>query len=199
MNANYTIKVPEWLDRICTWPVMWYRSRKYGYSYRRIYLGEGEWTIVDPKDYYRLGHFKWCIDGKNNKFYAVRNVKNGDKKVRTVRLHREIMEAPEGVLVDHRNRETLDNRRANLRFATQSQNMQNRRKRKNTTSQYIGVCLDKQRGQWEVRINHRGKKIWIGRFRTEIEAARVHDAAAKKYHGEFARLNFPEESSNILR
>jgi len=178
---------------------MVYRKWKYGEAFRRIYLGEGEWTIVDQEDYYRFGNFKWVLNGQETRFYAVRNAKNGDGKVKTVRLHREIMQAPEGVLVDHKNRRTSDNRRANLRFATQSQNMQNRRKRKNTTSQYIGVCLDKQRGQWEVRIIHRGKRIWIGRFHTEIEAARAHDAAAKKYHGEFARLNFPEESSAILR
>jgi hypothetical protein len=192
MSAQLTITIPVWLDFLFACPLLAYRLLRYGYTFRRIYLGEGEWTIVDPADYYRFGNFKWGIDGQKTRFYAVRNVKNGDKKVKKVRLHREIMQAPVGVLVDHRNRETLDNRRANLRFATQSQNMQNRRKRKNTTSRYIGVCLDKQRGQWEVRIIHRGKRIWIGRFHTEIEAARVHDEAAKKYHGEFARLNFPE-------
>ena len=193
-GVNLTFKIPVWLDKICTWPVMWYRKHKYGYDFRRIYLGDGEWTIVDKEDYYRFGNFKWTLNVQETRFYAVRNARNGNEKVKTVRLHREIMQAPEGVLVDHKNRRTLDNRRANLRFATQSQNMQNRRKRKNTTSQYVGVCLDKQRGQWEVRIIRRGKRIWIGRFHNEIEAAKAHDAAAKKYHGEFARLNFPEEA-----
>ena len=190
MSAQITITIPVWLDFIFTCPILAYRLVRYGYTYRRIYVGEGEWTVVDPGDYYRFGNFKWGIDGQETRFYAVRNVKNGDKKAKTVRLHREIMDAPEGVIVDHRNRETLDNRKANLRFATQSQNMQNRRKRKNTTSQYVGVCFDKQRGQWEVRIVHRGKRVWIGRFHTEIEAARAHDAAARKHQGEFARLNF---------
>jgi hypothetical protein len=197
--ARVEIRIPDWLDKIFAWPLMWYRRRKYGYDFRRIYLGEGEWTIVDRQDYYRFANFKWVLNGEETRFYAVRYAKNGDGKVKTVRLHREIMQAPEGVLVDHSNRRTLDNRRVNLRFATQSQNMQNRRKRKNTTSQYVGVCLDKQRGQWEVRIIYRGKRIWIGRFNTEIEAARAHDAAAKKYHGEFARLNFPEETASLVK
>ena len=194
MKTNLTIGIPVWLDKICAWPVTAYRKWKYGYPYRRIYLGEGEWTILDQQDYYCYAGFKWVLNGQETRFYAVRNAKNEDGKVRTVRLHREITQAPDGVLVDHKNRRTLDNRRANLRFATQSQNMQNRRKRKNTTSKYVGVCLDKQRGQWEVRLVHQGKRIWIGRFHSEIEAAKAHDAAAKKYQGEFARLNFPGEA-----
>ena len=72
MSANYTIKVPDWLDKIATWPVMWYRRRKYGWPFRRIDLGDGEFTIVDPEVYYRLGHHKWYLKGSEaRKFYAV--------------------------------------------------------------------------------------------------------------------------------
>jgi hypothetical protein len=189
--AVIQVKVPDWLDRICVWPAMVYRRHKYGYDFRRIYLGEGEWAIVDAVDYYRFGSFKWFLFGNKSNFYAVRNIKAGPWKTKTVYLHREIMDAPVGLLVDHRNGNGLDNHRANLRLATLSQNMQNKRKRTNTSSQFIGVHCDKRCGRWVAQIIHQGKKIPLGRFDNEIDAAHAYDEAAQKYRGEFARLNFP--------
>ena len=174
---------------------MLYRKQKYGYSYRRIYLGEDEWTILDAEDYYRLNSFKWFLTGRLHKFYAARTIKI-DGKTRIARMHRDIMNPPDNLVVDHRNSDGLDNRRQNLRLATKSQNGCNSRKRKNTSSVYIGVHLRKKQGRWEAEITHNRKKIWLGSFDNEIAAAKAYDAAAKKYHGEFARLNFPEENNN---
>jgi hypothetical protein len=102
------------------------------------------------------------------------------------------MNAPKGILVDHQNSNPLDNRRSNLRLATHLQNSHNRKKTKiKTTSKYLGVSFDKYRKKWHVRILHMGKRINLGRFADEDEAGRAYDAAAKKYFGEFARLNFP--------
>jgi hypothetical protein len=188
------IKVPDWVDRICAWPVMWYRRRKYGYDFRRIDLGDGEWTIVDADVYYRLGRFKWSAAGDDGKMYAARILRKTEcGRIKTIYLHREIMNFPKRLLVDHKNCNSLDNRRDNLRLATCSQNMYNRSKTKSkTTSKYVGVTYGKDRHKWEVAIYCQKRKIWLGRFDSEIDAAKAYDEAARKYHGEFARLNLPD-------
>jgi hypothetical protein len=194
---NINVKVPVWLDKIFAFPILFYRMRKFGYPYRRIYLDEGLWTIVDPQDYYRYGCFKWCLDATHKgKFYAVRGARVGFEETKKVRLSREIMQAPKGILVDHHNGDSLDNRRDNLRLATRCQNNQNKkmmRNKKSTSSQFIGVYRDNNRGSWAYQLRANGKVVATGRFPTEIEAARARDLAAIKFHGEFAKLNFPKE------
>ena len=122
--TTITIKIPKWLDFIFALPLLAFRQWKYGYSFRKIFIGEGRFAIVEPRDYYRLNNFHWYASGEDDSIYALRTVISPDKKTKTVRMHREIMNAPDGLLVDHINRNPLDNRRANLRLATYSQNMQ---------------------------------------------------------------------------
>jgi len=190
MKVKLTIEVPNWLDKICAWPVIVYRRRRYGYSFRRIRLTEGKFTIVEPQDFYKFNNFDWCAKGSRGRVYAVRFDNNSDRG-KTISLHREIMKAPAGLLVDHRNDDTLDNRRGNLRLATYSQNGCNSRIDKSkASSQFRGVRFRKRAGRWVATIRYLGKKVWLGSFKNEIEAAKAYDEAAKKYHGEFARLNF---------
>ncbi len=191
MFTKLTISIPVWLDRIFVWPVMVYRRQRYGYTFRRIYLGQNKFTIVDQADFYSLNNFQWCLQQKDQNTYVVRFILNPGKRVTIVSMHREIMNPPKNLFVDHRNNDGLDNRRQNLRLATPSQNMCNRRKRTSkTSSRFIGVCFDKGTGRWCAHIKAEGKTKWLGRFSSEIDAAKARDNAARQYHGEFARLNF---------
>jgi hypothetical protein len=187
------IKIPVLLDLCLVWPVLLLRRLTFGHPYRKIPLGEGRFAIVDPLIFYSLNKFHWTGNGKGDCIYAVRHAvfPHG---TRILRMHREIMKAAPGVLVDHKNLNALDNRLANLRLATREQNMHNRRKtRRNASSRLVGVFLEKDRNVFRVNLTYEGKKIYIGRFHSEIDAARAHDRAALKYYGEFARLNFPRE------
>ena len=192
------IRVPVWVDRVIAWPVVRYRKWKYGDGFRRIYLNDGVWTIVSPEDYYRVRQYNWGISGNDREFYAVRNIKVGPGKTKMVSLHREIMKVPKGMQVDHRNHNTLDNRRSNLRPARRCDNIHNRRKRRTKTiSPYMGVHIDRETERYVARIGNEGKRIWLGSYATEEAAARAYDEAARKFHGEFARLNFPEDKLKI--
>ena len=193
MAATITITIPFWLDLIFVWPILLYRRWKYGYTYRRINLGEGLWAIVDWNVYYRICIYKWHAMGKRGLFYAVRKVKISETEIITMSMHRKIMNAPDDLLVDHQNRNKLDNRLANLRLATFSENMCNRiRDKSKASSKYIGVSFNKRSKRWVCRIGHDSKSIWLGTFDNEIDAAKAYDEAAKKYHAQFAQLNFPE-------
>lgn len=106
-------------------------------------------------------------------------------KLSKVYLHRLIMKAPKGMVVDHINGDRFDNRKCNLRICTQAENMRNRKP--NAGVKYKGVRLKYSR--FEARIGVGKKQIFIGKFDTEIEAAMAYNEAAVKFHGEYARLN----------
>jgi hypothetical protein len=194
MKVNLTIRIPVWLDRIFIWPVLQYRKYKFCWPFRKICLGQGHYTIVDPDVYYLVRNFIWWLHANGSGLYAARTEITPDLNARIIYMHREIMQTPDDLVVDHRNNNSLDNRMANMRNVTQAENMRNRRKRKNTSSPYIGVSLRKKTGRFDANIRYDGKKICLGSFANEIDAARAYDAAAKKYFGDLIRLNFPDES-----
>jgi hypothetical protein len=152
------------------------------------------YAIVDPNDYERLRKYEWFINTGTNSFYALRRGTNekGIKK-KLIYLHREIIKVPKGMVIDHINHDSMDNRQTNLRAATMAQNMRNRRKSsRSSSSKYKGVYRSKNKRKWIATIRFEGKLIYLGTFLNDIDAAKAYDEAAKKYHGEFACLNFSE-------
>jgi hypothetical protein len=156
-----------------------------GEHVKQIILTNGMVAYVDAADYEELNRYTWQLVSAG---YAARH-----EKGKWVFMHRQIMNPPEGMQVDHIHRNRLDNTRAHLRICTASENARNRGKRADASSRFIGVSYDKKRKKWLAYIRLERKLRQIGAYGDEIEAARAHDYAAVLHHGDFARLNFPEE------
>ena len=168
---------------------------------KRIKLTQNQYALVDDGDYAELNQWKWQAhyNPHTKSYYTVRTTlaKNGKRK--QIGMHRIILNAPKNMQVDHINHNTLDNRKQNLRLCTQSQNQMNQARHKKTLSKYKGVDLaewkykNKVYQYWRARIQINGKPILLGLFKSEIQASRGYDKAAKELFGEFAFINFKEE------
>jgi hypothetical protein len=189
------LKIPTFIEKPLLFIVMLYRRLRYGYPFRRIPLSRGKFAIVDPEDYPRLAKHKWHLAESPTSSYAARwsRPQNTNKRNR-IWMHRQIIPIPPGLVCDHINHNGLDDRKANLRPATFSQNLSNRPKRKSPTcSKYKGLEWDKTQGKWKARIQLNYRKIYLGSFDNELSAAKAYDKAAKRYHGPFAAPNFPPQ------
>jgi HNH endonuclease len=159
---------------------------------RKIPLTQGLYATVDADIYDHLTQWNWYAakSAGSYSFYAVTGAFKS-KIGKGVPMHRMIMNTAPELETDHKNGDTLDNRRSNLRPCTSAQNNANRRiVQKNNSSGYRGVSLV---SYWTSRIVVKRKMIVLGRFRDPISAARAYDKAAIKYYGEFAKLNFPPQ------
>ena len=152
---------------------------------RQIPLARGQIVFVDAADYEWLSRHKWSLCGNG---YAGR-FEHG----KLIYMHREIMQPPKGMVVDHIDGNRLDNCRSNLRIGTHSENMYNQAKRIGSASSFRGVFRRKKDGRCYAMIFFQGRAIWLGFYDEEVEAARVYDRKAVELGIEFARLNFPEE------
>lgn len=164
---------------------------------KSLLLSRGQSAIVDDCDFDRVSTFKWYAkwDAKGRRYYAARNAWVGPKRT-TIKLHHTILDAPQGLVVDHINGDGLDNRRANLRSCSQLQNMANQGPRK-SLSGFKGVHFDKRSKKWSAAIGINGRRLHIGTFKNPEDAARAYDASALLHCGEFARLNFPNKSGAL--
>lgn len=189
------INIPKFVECPIVLLVLLYRRIRYGYAFRRIPLTRGKFAIVDPDDFDSLNIYKWFATKNASTFYAKRNLYPKKKgKPGSIPMHRQIMNPPREMLVDHINYNGLDNRKANLRLATRTQNNRHTRRTMNPgSSKYKGVCWYSREKRWAVRIHADGKTIPLGHFKDEIQAAKTYDKAARKYHGAFAALNFPSQ------
>ena len=146
-------------------------------------------TKIDPEDYERWGQHCWFLsESRGGKKYVRVYTTKGRGRVGKY-LHRLIAEAPKGTHVDHINGDSLDNRRSNLRYATQSQNIANSKPRIGGTSRFKGVHWNKRAGRWAAAIKINYKSKYLGLFDTEQEAAEAYRQAAHKHFGDFARLD----------
>lgn len=149
-------------------------------------------TLVDDRDYPRLSKHNWQISGVAPYIYAARYPRRGGKSV-CVLMHREILDAPKGMHVDHINGDRLDNRRENLRLCTHAQNGRNRKPTPGGSSKYKGVKWDRRAKKWRATIKINRKEYHLGYFTSETEAALAYDRGALKHHKEFARTNFQKK------
>lgn len=154
---------------------------------KMIPLTRGKFALVDDEDFDWLSQWKWHI----HTGYAARVLPKFLGKRKVIWMHREIAKTPDGMDTDHINLNKLDNRRENLRACSHSENKRNQGPQSNNASGRRGVHFNKWDRKWQARIKANGKNIHLGSFDSADEAALAYDAAARKYFGEFANLNFP--------
>lgn len=159
---------------------------------RLIPLTRGQYAIVEISDYLSLSIFRWfaSFDSSSNRFYARRNVcTEGQKRQKSISMHRVIMNEPDAI-VDHKNPwNTLDNRRSNLRTADDSESACNQKVKLNSRSGFKGVSWCNAVRRWRVRIMKNGKVQQLALCDSAAEGARIYNEAAQKIHSEFSYLN----------
>lgn len=151
---------------------------------REIPLTQGKVALVDDEDYDWLSPYSWRY---NNNGYA-RTVVYGNSTRKDMYMHRMILRADQGMIVDHINGDKLDNRRDNLRKVSAQENSANSAK-KSKRNQYKGATWSRVSRKWMAQISHNYTYYYLGLFDTEEEAAHAYNEKAVELFGDYARLN----------
>jgi hypothetical protein len=159
-------------------------------------LSQGKIAVVDDEDFDLISSYKFKLrESKSSGFYVDCYFRDSNNKRKYVPMHRIIMEAEKEQNVDHKNGNGLDNRRENLRFCTDSQNAMNRTRIVGKSS-YKGIYWNTASKGWYSRIYVNKKRINLGTYKDEVEAAKAYDKAAIKHFGEFAKTNFKDKNGD---
>lgn len=151
-------------------------------DYVIMYTPKGESFLVDLEDFYKIKFLSCSIDDKG---YVVCKTSRKNR----FGLHRFVTNAPKGMKVDHKNHDTTDNRKDNLRVVTNQQNQMNRKANKNNISGKAGVTYFKPNGKWRACICVNKKIIHLGTFDNKEDAIKARVEAENKYYGEFSYTN----------
>jgi hypothetical protein len=146
---------------------------------------EGYSVLIDYEDSKRILARKWRLNhnGHGQVYFSTGGPKD------SIRLHRFILglSKGDGKVVDHKNGNTLDNKKSNLRICSPSQNLQNMKTPKHNKSGLKGASWEKKSKKWGAWIQISGKTRWLGHYETPQEAHEAYCSAARKCFGEFAR------------
>lgn len=156
-----------------------------------IKVGQSIFAMVDDEDFPLLNSYSWFCEnhGRTIRAYRRKRVRDASNLPKKIFMHRSILNAQRGQLVDHVDGHALNNQRENLRFCTHSQNSVNAPSRKGSKSKYLGVSWDKPNQKWRAQIQRDRKNRHIGLYESEVEAALAYNVAASFAFREFARLN----------
>jgi hypothetical protein len=163
---------------------------------KKIKLTQNKFAIVDDDDYKELNQYNWCAYKGRYTHYVVRG---SNKLGKNIPIHRQIMNPPDNMQVDHINGNGLDNRKENLRICKISQNIFNGKLRKNNTSGFKGVTYDKKNKKWYSQITVNRKHKFLGRFTDINDAKESYIKAAKDYFGEFYTDGITKEDKKLQK
>lgn len=163
---------------------------------REIACSNGKAIVVDAEDFHFLSKFRWHQIGDYPSTWGKKLEPSYNRAC--VPIHEFLLRSNDpDIEVDHVNQNPFDNRKSNLRLASRMENAANRRKSKNQLGDYKGITLDKRSNRWKARIKVNGREKSLGLFDNPKDAAMLYDFAAKRFFGEFAFLNFPNETISI--
>ena len=163
---------------------------------KTIYSNKWHEILVCDSDYELFKHMKWNVDYRGYaRAYKGQKKDNGKWYTKTLHMHRMFYKSDNNTVIDHINRNRLDNRRCNLRLVSKSQNALNSDRLNRWKSGLYGVTIRprKNKIKWVAAITYKDESLYIGIFDTKEEAARAYDKKCLELRGEFAVLNFPDD------